>query len=514
MAGTGSRTLKLSILADVADLTKGLNTASKDTQTFGDKIADFSKKAGIAFAAAAAAAGAYAIKIGVDGVKAAIADEQAQLRLATALKAATGASDAQVASTEKFITSLATATGVADDKLRPAMQRLALSTNDVKQAQDLLDLSTKISINTGKDLEGIATAIAKAQDGQSASLAKLGIGLSAAELKGMSFNDILAKMNDLYPDLGANADSFAFKMGVLKNGLDEAKESIGAALLPALTALVTAFNTSVLPVITKFTDALAGGGADGAIKSIVDTIRRLFTPILDGLRFAFNYVRDAVERNKESFEALGSLIKNVIAPVLGNTLGVALKAVGVIFSGIIDIVGGAIDKIMSFIRTVEDMVNRVISAYNRLPTKDIGLIGQGGGTVYGNSGGAGSMNSTAAIVSALTAVSSTIGATAAIAGAGTGGAGGSNASALKALDKIKADAAKAQDLLNQYLGIDPNAFYTAGSFRQGEAATMVTVNFNGVIGDNEQAARVISDVLTESSARGGVATGFRAFSEL
>ena len=92
MAGQ-SRTLKLSILADVDQLKKSLASANGDVEDSSSKLGDFSKKAGLAFAAAAAAAGAYAIKLAVDGVKAAIEDEAAQVRLATALKNATGATD-------------------------------------------------------------------------------------------------------------------------------------------------------------------------------------------------------------------------------------------------------------------------------------------------------------------------------------------------------------------------------------------------------------------------------------
>jgi hypothetical protein len=52
----GSRTLKLSILAETKDLVAGLNTASKETQSFGDKATEFGKKAALAFALAGAAA--------------------------------------------------------------------------------------------------------------------------------------------------------------------------------------------------------------------------------------------------------------------------------------------------------------------------------------------------------------------------------------------------------------------------------------------------------------------------
>ena len=96
----GSRTLKLSILGDVDNLNKSLKSATADVETFGDKMGKVGKAIGAAFAAAAAAAAAYAVKIGIDGVKAAIADEKAQTQLALALENATGATKAQIQSTE------------------------------------------------------------------------------------------------------------------------------------------------------------------------------------------------------------------------------------------------------------------------------------------------------------------------------------------------------------------------------------------------------------------------------
>ena len=141
----GSRTLKLSILADVDDLKKKLDTGSKEVEGFGGKMEKFGKVAAAAFAAAAAAAAAYAVKLAVDGVKAAIEDEAAQKRLANALENVTGATEAQIKAVEEQILKTSLATGVADDQLRPALQRLATATGSVTQSQDLLNLALDIS---------------------------------------------------------------------------------------------------------------------------------------------------------------------------------------------------------------------------------------------------------------------------------------------------------------------------------------------------------------------------------
>jgi hypothetical protein len=80
MAG-GTRTLKLSLLADVAGLSKGLNQGSNEVQSFGSKVGAFGKKAALAFAAAGIAAAAFAVKFGKDALAAGEAASTANARI-------------------------------------------------------------------------------------------------------------------------------------------------------------------------------------------------------------------------------------------------------------------------------------------------------------------------------------------------------------------------------------------------------------------------------------------------
>jgi hypothetical protein len=254
-----SRTLTLSLAADIDNLQKGLKKADTEIQTFGDKVGAFGKKAAAAFAVAAAAAVAYASKLAVDGVKAAIEDEQAQLRLANALRSATGATDAQIKATEDMILQTSLATGVADDQLRPALQRLAVSTKDTVEAQKLLGLALDISKASGKDLESVANALGRAQDGNTTSLGRLGLGLSKAELATLSFTEIQTKLSDLYGGAAAaNAETFQGKIDRLKVAFDEAKESLGAALLPTVERFIGFLNETGIPALNGFIAGLTG----------------------------------------------------------------------------------------------------------------------------------------------------------------------------------------------------------------------------------------------------------------
>ena len=267
-----TRTLSLKILADIDDLKNKLNQADNAVESNSDKIAAFGKKAAAAFAVAAAAAVAYGTKLAVDGVKAAIEDEAAQLRLAAALRSATGATDAQIKATEDMILKTSLATGVADDKLRPAMQRLAVSTKDTVEAQKLLNLALDISKGRGLDLETVANALGRAQDGNTTALGRLGLGLSKAELATSSFTEVQAKLSDLYGGAAAaNAETFQGKIDRLKVGFDEAKESLGFALLPQVEKFISFLNTTGIPALNGFIAGLTGD--EGLSAGLLETQR-------------------------------------------------------------------------------------------------------------------------------------------------------------------------------------------------------------------------------------------------
>jgi hypothetical protein len=319
-----TRTLSLKILADIDDLKNKLNQADNAVETNSEKISAFGKKAAAAFAVAAAAAVAYGTKLAVDGVKAAIEDEQAQLRLAAALRSATGATEGQIKATEDFILQTSLATGVADDQLRPAMQRLAVSTKDTEEAQRLLALSLDISKGRGLDLEQVANALGRAQDGNTASLGRLGLGLSKAELSTLSFTEIQTKLSDLYGGAAAtNAETFQGKIDRLKVGFDEAKESLGTALLPFVEQFITFLSETGIPTLNGFIAGLTGD---------------------EGLSAAL----DETQRGAESF-------------------GKTIAAISGIISGFITFLREAIGLVVS-------LANELIRVVNIIPGVNIGAI--------------------------------------------------------------------------------------------------------------------------------------------
>jgi hypothetical protein len=255
-----SRTLTLSLAADIDNLKKGLDDANKVVSDSADKIGDFGKKAALAFAAVGAAVGAFA----VSSAKAAAQDESARKKLEQTIRSNTKATEDQIASIDMYITKQSIATATTDDVLRPAFGRLIRSTNDVAKAQDLLTLSQEISIATGKPLEAVANALGKSFDGQNTALGKLGLGIDAATLKTKSHDEIMQILRGTYKGFIDNeATTAEFKIRQLEIALNETKEQIGTALLPTFKQLADYILASVVPNIQAFVAGLTGVQAEG-----------------------------------------------------------------------------------------------------------------------------------------------------------------------------------------------------------------------------------------------------------
>lgn len=290
------RTLKLNLLADVDQFGRSLNKADNDAKGFAGGLKKYGKIAAAAFVVAGAAAAAYAIKIGVDGVKAAVEDEASQKQLAIALRNTTNATDAQIASTEEYITKQQLAFGVADTKLRPALANLARATGDVGKAQQLTNLAMDISAATGKDLETVSLTLSKAYNGNISALTKLGIPLDDAIKKSGDFNLVQGELVRLFGGAAkANTETYAGQLAIVTERVGELKESIGVALLPTMKTLLENVNMVAKGFSGEDPQGLSsrarelagefeGNGASslgGSLRTLADAFAKLFTTVTD-----------------------------------------------------------------------------------------------------------------------------------------------------------------------------------------------------------------------------------------
>jgi hypothetical protein len=339
------RTLKLALLADTKDFIDGLDKADKETRTFTNKLDDALKVGAAAFLAVGAAAATMAIKIGVDAVKAAIEDQKAQVSLAQTLRNTTKATDQQVAAVEDYIDKTSRATGVTDDQLRPSLDRLVRSTQDVTKAQKLQQLALDISAGTGKDLATITEGLGKAYDGNLGALKRLGVPLDASIIKAKDFDAAVKALSETFAgQADAAANTFAGRMARVSVALNESKEQIGFALLPILEKLATFMTDTLLPVIEQLVNGLTGTGKQSMTRAFYDVGTGAVT-----FGYDLNNAQGSAYLLGEEIRLVAKKVGDFVAQLTGAANDKGLQ--------------GFLDKILQII----DAIETAIGAYNRLP---------------------------------------------------------------------------------------------------------------------------------------------------
>jgi hypothetical protein len=351
--------LAVKVTADTAAAQQGLDGVTQSTSKVGQagKVAGRLLAAGLAIGAVAA----------VKAANAAAEDEAAQVKLAGALKNATGARAKDIASVEAWITAQGTALGVADTELRPAMEALVTATKDVGKAQELAAIAMDISARKGLSLESVSKSLAKAQaTGNVAALAKYGVATKDAEGNTKSLEAVQKDLAKTYK--GAAADAAGTAAGQQKKlqvAMGELQEEIGAKLLPVMLKLSEA-GLKVVDWITQNQAAAAAiigtfGGLLAVVKlvSVATTIWSTVTKVAAAAQALLNIAL-----------AANPVVLIVLAVVaLAAALVLAYKK-SETFRNIVNGVFGAISKTVS---TVVDFIKNNWQKMLVILTGPIGL---------------------------------------------------------------------------------------------------------------------------------------------
>ena len=378
----------------------------KNLQTAGEKAQFALKKAAVP--ATAALAGVVGI-IGL-ATKAAVEDLAAQASLARQIKASTGATDLQVASVEKYISSLGQSVAISDSEARPALQALIVATKDVTKAQDLLNIAIDISAGTGKDLASVSDALAKAYKGNMRGLKALSPELKKMIDDGAELDDVLVVLKKNFGGAAkAAADTAAG--GIKKMGIafEETKESIGMAFLPVFEKL--------LPVLNKFSDwaqknptllasVVIGIGAVSvailafnAVQALTIALNTALTASFTALYVAtgviviiaiiaaivalqakFNILGKGVELLKGVFNSLWGTVKTVFNWVASNwplLLGIITGPFGLALYGIYKFKDSIIAVLLSIKTFAGTIFDNIIGAYRTVMNGVLGLMESG-----------------------------------------------------------------------------------------------------------------------------------------
>lgn len=203
------------------------------------------------------------VSFGKASVKAFAEDEKAALSLSRTVKNLGLEFGTQGAEVNNYISNLEQQTGVLDDELRPALDRLLRSTLSITKAQELLNLALDIAAGTGKSVTQVTQSLQKAYLGQTQALGRLGVGLSKAELSSSSFEKIQKRLTYLFAGQAQDAaNSYAGQIDRLTIASNNAKETIGKGLVDAL--VLASGKTNDIQGIADSMDSLATFTADAA----------------------------------------------------------------------------------------------------------------------------------------------------------------------------------------------------------------------------------------------------------
>lgn len=363
-------------------------------------------------AIAAAGMGAAAAGIGL-AAKAAAEDQKSFEQMAITLRNVTGATEEMTKAVDDQLGAMSLATGVADDKLRPAFEALVRGTKDTERAMQDMTLVLDISTALQMDQTTVADALAKAYQGNFKALRTLSPEMAQLITDGIDAEGALSVLADTFGgSAAAAADTFSGQVDRLKVFLSELVEQVGYYVLPVLSKIAEFIVNDVVPAFQRIVDRY--GPALAAIferiatfigdkvvpvmrdklipfiqqvaefigTRLVPVIRDVALVVFDKLRAIFEVVSDRVQANSENiqkavtfFRTLTDFVTQKVAPVLTTVLKVAFdvvaKAIGPVIDLVFDLMGAFASlgtfllKVAGFmVKTFETAINGVIDVAN------------------------------------------------------------------------------------------------------------------------------------------------------
>jgi hypothetical protein len=190
-------------------------------------------------------------------------------------------------------------------------------------------------------------------------------------------------------DFERTSDGLANRTRILTAQLENAKTTIGTALLPIVLELATLFSDKVIPIVQKVADAFSSKpeGIGGTLTNLANSIKSFVQPIFEGLRSAFDKIKATVIENKDEFQAFFDVVK-AAAPIIGNVIGAAFSVAGTVASTVLNLISNVLGALKTIINTAIDGINLVIRGLNLIkPGPDIASIGKVGSSTSSSSSG-------------------------------------------------------------------------------------------------------------------------------
>jgi hypothetical protein len=281
--------IKTEILLANDKFERQLRQSQKQIQGFGKSVKTISNAVKAAWVGVATLGFNVLTDAITDAAKAAAEDKRSMALLNEQMRRTWHGNEALNKSIDQQIDTMSNMTGIADDKLRPALIRIAAVTKNPRKGMSMLGLATDIAAKSGSDLVLVSKNMAKFLGGNKTALDKLVPGLSRAGDR-MAF---LEKNYRGFAEISGANDPFARIQIILQN----IQEKIGSAFLP---------------LFQKLADYLSSEEGQAALQEIVDKFTQL------GDWFASPEGKEALSQWMTDLEALIKLAGDFLG-LVGET---------------------------------------------------------------------------------------------------------------------------------------------------------------------------------------------------
>jgi hypothetical protein len=319
----------------------------------------------------------------LESAKLASIDQKAFGLLSMQMKRNAHATDEQVKSTEELLTSLAKQDGIVKTELYPAMTKLTNATHNVHAAQKLMKIALDASAVSGKPLNAVSLALAKAYNGNTTALTRM-----FPELK---------KSKDAIGDLNAEVQGAAAKkadpFAKFKVTMEELQISIGKNILPLLVQMMNVLsNPAILNTV------LAIGALVGIMKvwegvqAAINTLMTIFTAVMDanpiglialavaGLIAGIVYLATQTTFFQDTWSVMTKVFK-VSVDFMVNAWDAVAHGFKVAFDWITSMFKGYAN---GWIFVFESVINLIVNGLNAFLTSGNGVLGPLGDAIHLN----------------------------------------------------------------------------------------------------------------------------------
>ena len=277
---------------------KAFKQADNATQKLTRSVKTLGGAIGVAFSARAIVAYSKA------SINAFAADDAAAKTLTKTLSnLGLGFADLEI---KTFISDLERQSGVLDDSLRPAYQKLVTTTGDYRRSQSLLQTALDLSAQSGVDLLTVSSDLGRAFVGNTRGLLKYNLGLNKTQLAAMSFEEVLLRITKISEGQAAlAADTYAGKLNKLTVASENAKEVLGGALLDAIIKLGGGDVDKTTDKIDKLSSSLSR-----MIRLATGTSDMSIGEILRGVDYKYGFIPTDKVRAPRSKSPAGTYMRN------------------------------------------------------------------------------------------------------------------------------------------------------------------------------------------------------------